>query len=410
MKVTKAHRITAVLLALLLVLTTCAVWQTETTRAASSRYWLKVNKTRNVVTAYKYTGGRWKPVRAMLCSVGTGGKTPSGTFHLGDKSRWGALFGQVYGQYCCRITGYILFHSVWYRSVNKATQNSREFNKLGRAASHGCVRLATIDAKWIYDNCRKGTRVTIYRSHKSGPLGRPKAIKSHSGWDPTDPDRRNPHFKLRRAKIKISKKKTIAMNVKGYSLKKGVTAKNPNANESLTSRVKVASTYKWNSAADKWRKAKFTVGRQGTWRIKYTVKYPYCRSASKTFKLRVRDLSKPTITASDDRTVTVGAVSATEGVTARQKVCSLTKKLEVYIKAPDATQYEKYTYAQAKEFVFDAEGIYEIRFVARNVNDRKIKTEKTIKVTVQPASDPNTPVTPGDGGTGEGEAGEPVTP
>jgi lipoprotein-anchoring transpeptidase ErfK/SrfK len=36
-----------------------------------------------------------------------------------------------------------------------------EAMKLGQKASHGCVRLAIPDAKWIYDNIRYNTKVEI---------------------------------------------------------------------------------------------------------------------------------------------------------------------------------------------------------------------------------------------------------
>ena len=35
-------------------------------------------------------------------------------------------------------------------------------NKLGRRASHGCIRLTLDDAKWIYDNIGEGTEVWIH--------------------------------------------------------------------------------------------------------------------------------------------------------------------------------------------------------------------------------------------------------
>ena len=34
--------------------------------------------------------------------------------------------------------------------------------RLGINASHGCVRLALSNAKWIYDNIPRGTKVVIY--------------------------------------------------------------------------------------------------------------------------------------------------------------------------------------------------------------------------------------------------------
>jgi lipoprotein-anchoring transpeptidase ErfK/SrfK len=68
------------------------------------------------------------------------------------------LCGNVYGQYACRITGSILFHSVPYEKQDKSTLEWWEYDKLGETASLGCIRLTVEDAKWIYDNCAKGTR------------------------------------------------------------------------------------------------------------------------------------------------------------------------------------------------------------------------------------------------------------
>ena len=39
--------------------------------------------------------------------------------------------------------------------------NKTSVRKLGRRASHGCIRLTVEDAKWIYDNCPAGTTVII---------------------------------------------------------------------------------------------------------------------------------------------------------------------------------------------------------------------------------------------------------
>ena len=51
------------------------------------------------------------------------------------------------------------------------------------------IRLKAGDAKWIYDNCDLGTKVTIFESNKSGPFPKPTSVQldySHT-WDPTDP-------------------------------------------------------------------------------------------------------------------------------------------------------------------------------------------------------------------------------
>ena len=64
-----------------------------------------------------------------------------------------------YAQYAWRIRGGILFHSVTYSRPNENSGGSTR--SLGRAESHGCVRLTVSDAKWIYDNCPRGTTVIV---------------------------------------------------------------------------------------------------------------------------------------------------------------------------------------------------------------------------------------------------------
>lgn len=162
-------------------------------------YYLKINRQQNVVTVYsKDESGEYTiPVKAILCSTGLYNATPKGTFQLSSKYVWRELNGGVYGQYASRITGGVLFHSVPYARKNKATLSVSKYNKLGQQASMGCVRLTVEDAKWIYDNCPSGTYVEIYDSEDPGPLGKPEAMKldadsPNKGWDPTDPDERNP--------------------------------------------------------------------------------------------------------------------------------------------------------------------------------------------------------------------------
>lgn len=82
------------------------------------------------------------------------------------------------------------------------------------------------DAKWIYDNCPVGTKVTIYDSKDPGPLGKPTPIRidvnsPYRGWDPTDPDPRNPWLKLRPT-IKGIANKTIERTNRKVDLKKGI--------------------------------------------------------------------------------------------------------------------------------------------------------------------------------------------
>ena len=54
-----------------------------------------------------------------------------------------------------------MFHSVLYNArEGRVTQSS--VNNLGSKASHGCVRLSVEDAKWVWENCPRNTKVIIY--------------------------------------------------------------------------------------------------------------------------------------------------------------------------------------------------------------------------------------------------------
>lgn len=192
----------------LLVPAALLVTNVERAQAADTNtYIIHVNRTKNCVTVYKKVSsggyslpgisGHFKAVKAMICSTG-GSNTPLGTFRTKAKYRWKVLMGPSYGQYSTRITGGVLFHSVWYYQMNKATQSTIQYNKLGTGCSHGCVRLTVADAKWIYDYCPVGTRTVITTAGWTHDYAKPTSIKvstlSRMGWDPTDPDPKNPYL------------------------------------------------------------------------------------------------------------------------------------------------------------------------------------------------------------------------
>lgn len=49
-----------------------------------------------------------------------------------------------------------------YDIYNQGMFNNQD-GRLAQNLSHGCVRLAIQDAKWIYDNIPYGTKVVSYR-------------------------------------------------------------------------------------------------------------------------------------------------------------------------------------------------------------------------------------------------------
>ena len=104
-------------------------------------------------------------VKKMKCSTGRDATpTPKGTYTstTGPGARWHYFKKfDCWAQYAYYIQGDIMFHSVLYNEKEgRVTQSS--VNNLGRKASHGCVRLSVEDAKWIYQNCTKGTTVVVY--------------------------------------------------------------------------------------------------------------------------------------------------------------------------------------------------------------------------------------------------------
>lgn len=162
-------------------------------------YFIAVNRAASTVTVYTADEeGRYTvPYMAMVCSGGD--DTPLGFYYSPISYNWRLLSGPCYGQYATRIFKGYLFHSVPYYTQYKDDVEYDQFNQLGTLASLGCIRLMVVDVKWIYDNCPIGTPVVIYDdANDPGPMGKPGTIytdpkdESMRGWDPTDPDERNP--------------------------------------------------------------------------------------------------------------------------------------------------------------------------------------------------------------------------
>lgn len=189
-------------------------------------YHIKVNRRTNIVTVYRKEGKELIPIRAMLCSSG-GKLTPLGTFRTLQKYRWRKLFFRVYGQYSTRITENVLFHSIPYYRKNEGTMMKGQYERLGTKASHGCVRLAANDAKWIYDNCRLGTKVTVYESNDRGPLDVPK-LKPYTGkgYDPTDIWAFNEGRRSKKPVLKVPKKINLTCDDFEYDFFKKVKGTN----------------------------------------------------------------------------------------------------------------------------------------------------------------------------------------
>ena len=128
-------------------------------------YLLKISLDDQRVYVYGLNSfGEYELDREMICSTGLGNSTPRGIF-LSSRplNRWHYFEKfECWAQYSYQIQGDILFHSVLYSDRSERTLRSSSVYALGRKASHGCVRLKVEDAKWLFENCDRGTVVVIY--------------------------------------------------------------------------------------------------------------------------------------------------------------------------------------------------------------------------------------------------------
>ena len=122
-------------------------------------YLIYVNLSDQMTYVYKGTMNKWDTIKSFTCSTGIDDeKTPTGIFDVRERGDW--FFSDKYqqgGKYWVQFYGDYLFHSVPYNE----DQSEVVDNTLGTPASHGCIRLKTNDAKWIYDNIEAGTKVII---------------------------------------------------------------------------------------------------------------------------------------------------------------------------------------------------------------------------------------------------------
>ncbi|MDO5521571.1 MAG: L,D-transpeptidase family protein [bacterium] len=329
---------------------------------ASSKYpyMIKVNKKMNTVTVYKQDskGKYTKPVKAMVCS--TGADTPLGTFRTPVKYRWKILSHSVWGQYSTRITGSILFHSVWYYEKDPSTLSIKQYNRLGTQASAGCVRLTTADAKWIYDNCPVGTTVTIYNSSNPGPLGKPSAIKVNTySWDPSDKWSKSNPWNSKKPSITGTSNKTVLAG-NSLNLKDKVKAYDTCGNN-ITSKLKIDTS-------------KLNLKKAGTYKVTYSVTDAINKKVTKTIKVKVVAPEKVTFKGVNNKVLSYNSYK--------------NKKLNDYVMNGVSAYAEKHKIDNNKIsyksqlIKNDSQAkVYKITYSVKNPGSKK-KTTKTITITL----------------------------
>ena len=128
--------------------------------SSSTGYLLMVDRSAHRTGVYTGSRNNWQNQKYWLCSNGKASTpTITGVYRLGIK---GLYFwsGNTKCWYYSQISGDYLFHSVIYDGSSSPVRILD--GTLGAATSHGCVRLALENAKYIYDNVPYGTTVVIY--------------------------------------------------------------------------------------------------------------------------------------------------------------------------------------------------------------------------------------------------------
>ncbi len=135
---------------------------------APQQYYMDVDVANQVTRVYTYDENHEYNVlvRVMICSTGRSKyPSPTGIITLpGRKARWCTFpnWGGGTAMYWTKINEDVAFHSIMYVNYDPDRPNMSTFNNLGKRASHGCIRLHTTDAKWVYDNIGAGTKVYIH--------------------------------------------------------------------------------------------------------------------------------------------------------------------------------------------------------------------------------------------------------
>ena len=130
-------------------------------QASSTNYIMIVDRSTHRVGVFKGRKNSWTNVKYYKCCVGKPSTpTISGTYTVGSKGKYFDTGTKGRCWYYTQISGNYLFHSVIYDRQNSPKRIID--NSMDAAVSHGCVRLDLENAKWIYDNIPKNTKVIIY--------------------------------------------------------------------------------------------------------------------------------------------------------------------------------------------------------------------------------------------------------
>lgn len=165
------RRLLAAALMLALVISLCPLQAAEATVLSGmaskvdydntdpNRYAIELDLVNQIITVYEGGIGGTIVLQSLCSSGDKENPSGSGTYKLGTlKERFGyfVAYGQ-YAQYWTQVVRGVYIHSVMYDSLKLSSMSRAAYNNLGKAVSHGCIRVLPHVAQWIYYNCPPGT-------------------------------------------------------------------------------------------------------------------------------------------------------------------------------------------------------------------------------------------------------------
>ena len=132
----------------------------------SKKFYIVVDVVNQVTTIYEKgkSGNYDVPVRQMICTTGARSTpTPLGTFSMAKTRKRFGYFTEFkcYAQYWTQVGGGIYFHSTLYSRRHEIYKTKTSISNLGKAVSHGCIRLTPNDAHWLYLYIPAKTKILI---------------------------------------------------------------------------------------------------------------------------------------------------------------------------------------------------------------------------------------------------------
>lgn len=171
----------------------------------ADKYYIEINKKNSTVIIYQYLKNKKakEQIKAFRCSLGEA--LSKGKFTVGRKYTWLDIY-QGWHKYNTELGEGIWIHSAVYKDKNDYSLLKSSYHSVGKAKADGkSILLSAKDAAWIYNNCKKGTQVSVIKGKKNDRISvSPEPIVSlykYCGWDPTDPDKNNPYCKVKNGEV-----------------------------------------------------------------------------------------------------------------------------------------------------------------------------------------------------------------